>query len=252
MDAEKPAETGNPQLSRPHEGRWLAGVSAGLSRRLRLPVWMVRSSFILLALPLNSLLSFEWLWGSWFDWLAFPIMLSMAPFGLFWSPIGWGVVLYLTGWMIIPLKEAGIPGYNERTFNLTYLQRAIIYMAIPLITPYIAAIYVFGIDHIIGNENWSGIENLFVFNSLTFWPSMLLLAAARFRIRGTLISSIICSGLFVVLWVIIHSDDSPLVLLILAPYNTVAVPVILLVIGLSEWYHRRRCKDQPKAEQQPV
>ena len=154
--------------------------------------------------------------------------------------------------MIIPSKEADIPGYNERSFNLRYPQRAIIYMAVSMITPYIAAIYVFGIDHIIGNEHWSGVENLFVFNSLTFWPSMLLLAAARFRIRGTLISSIICSGVFVVLWVIIYSDDSPLVFLILAPYNTVAVPVILLVIGLSEWYLRRTLKEQPKAEQRPV
>ena len=249
MDAEKPAETGNPQLSRPHEGRWLSGVSAGLSRRLRLPVWTVRSLFILLALPLDSMLSYEW-----FDhWLALLIIFfSIGPFEYLQLPVGWGVVLYLIGWMIIPSKDAVIPGYNERTSNLRYLQRAIIYLAIPLIIPYITTLYVFGIDYTNSNTNWSRIANYFAFTAIIFWPSMLLLATARFRIRGTLISSIICSGLFVVLWVIIHSDDSPLVLLILAPYNTVAVPVILLVVGLSEWYHRRTRKEQPKAEQQPV
>ena len=244
---------GKPQLLRPQEGRWIAGVSAGLSRRLRLPVWMVRSLFILLAFPFH-LLPIQ-LYELFDHWLALPIWIVIAPFGyhdyyfsvpyFYLVPVGWGVVLYLTGWMIIPRREDGYPGNQERKTRLTYPKRALVYLAVPLIAPLISYEYVSGIDHMI-NTDWEMRWVLLTFGSIVFWPSMLLLSAARFHIRGTLICSTVCFGLLVMLWVWIHPGESgSLSMLILASYNTVAVPIILLVIGLSELYRRRTGKDQP-------
>lgn len=158
-----------------------------------------------------------------------------------------GVVLYLTGWMIIPRIEDAYPGNQEQTTRLTYPIRALVYLAIPLIAILISYEYISGIDHMI-NTDWEMRWLLLTFGSIVFWPSMLLLSAARFRIRGTLICSTVCFGLLVILWVWIHPGKSgPLAMLILADYNTVAVPIILLVIGLSEWYRRRTGKDQAYA-----
>lgn len=54
-------------LHRPHEGRWLAGVAAGLSRRFGVPVWILRIAFALLCFA-----------G------------------------GLGALLYVAGWLLIP------------------------------------------------------------------------------------------------------------------------------------------------------
>ena len=56
-------------LHRPRDGRWLAGVAAGLARRFGVPVWIVRAAFILICFV-----------G------------------------GLGALLYLVGWLLIPAE----------------------------------------------------------------------------------------------------------------------------------------------------
>ena len=58
---------GNTSLHRPVEGRWLAGVAAGLALRFDLPVWLIRAIFILLCFV-----------------------------------AGLGFFLYVAGWLLIP------------------------------------------------------------------------------------------------------------------------------------------------------
>jgi signal transduction histidine kinase len=61
-----------PKATRPVRGRWVAGVAAGLAQHLRVPLWMVRVAFVLLALS-----------G------------------------GIGIVLYVAFWAVLPLDAAG-------------------------------------------------------------------------------------------------------------------------------------------------
>ena len=58
---------GTTSLHRPDEGRWLAGVAAGLGRRFGVPVWIIRIAFALLCFA-----------G------------------------GLGALLYLAGWLLVP------------------------------------------------------------------------------------------------------------------------------------------------------
>ena len=62
-----------PSLHRPEQGRLLAGVAAGLARRLEWPAWTVRLAFVLLCIPL-----------------------------------GLGLFLYLAGWFFIPREGAAL------------------------------------------------------------------------------------------------------------------------------------------------
>jgi phage shock protein C len=50
-------------ISRVRQGRWIAGVCAGLARRLSVPVWVVRGVFVVLILfPISSALLYVTLW----------------------------------------------------------------------------------------------------------------------------------------------------------------------------------------------
>ena len=230
MDAEETTETGKPQLLRPTEGRWIAGVAVCLSRRFRIPVWIVRTLFVLLTLPLlTGLLLFDLLAGTEdrFSWLTFPAMLAMFPFGVL-IPVGWGAVLYLMGWMMIPREDATFLGRKERTALLSYPAKALIYLTVSLIATWVGSRYYYA------KYNYTPGDLIFLFASV-FWPSLLVLAAARFRILGTIISSIVGFGLVVLLWVGYTTVEDSTSLMGLLGFNTVTMPPALLVIGLREW-----------------
>lgn len=89
-------------LCRPHQGRWLAGVSAGLSIRSGVPVWIIRIAFFLLCFA-----------G------------------------GLGILLYLAGWLLIPAEGETEPilrvwsdaGQSRRWVGVILVGLAVIILA---------------------------------------------------------------------------------------------------------------------------
>ena len=73
-----------------------------------------------------------------------------------------------------------------------------------------------------------------------FWPSLLVLAAARFRTLGTVTISIAGFGLIVLSWVLYANAEDSTSLMGLIMVNTVTVPPALLIIWVAEWQRRQR------------
>ena len=234
MDTEERVESGRRQLLRPVKGRWIAGVAAGVSCRFRIPVWIVRTLLVLLTLPFSYYPLFVLLdrWDDSRSWLALPALLAMQPFEPF-LPVGWGMVLYLMGWIMIPREDAAFLKYEKGTALLPYPGRAGVYLAASLIaswagSQYYAAKY---------NE---GLYELIYLFATVFWPFLLVLAAARFRALGTVISLIVGCGLIVLAWVLYANAEDSTSLMGIVMINTVTVPPALLIIWLAEWHRRRR------------
>jgi phage shock protein C len=72
------------EWTRPREGRWLVGVCAGLARRFGVSVSMVRLAFILATVF-----------------------------------VGWGVVVYLALWIVMPLEPLQLPPPSQTTIQAT-------------------------------------------------------------------------------------------------------------------------------------
>lgn len=143
------------------------------------------------------------------------------------------MVLYLMGWIMIPREDAAFLRYEKGTALLPYPGRAGVYLAASLIaswagSQYYAAKY---------NE---GLYELIYLFATVFWPFLLILAAARFRALGTVISLIVGCGLIVLAWVLYANAEDSTSLMGVIMINTVTVPPALLVIWLAEWYRRRR------------
>lgn len=234
MDTEETVESESRQLLRPVKGRWIAGVAAGVSRRFRIPVWIVRILLVLLTLPLSYYPLFELIDNvdDRLSWLALPALLAMQPFGII-LPVGWGMVLYLMGWIMIPREDAEFLGYEKRMALLPYPGRAGIYLAASLIASWAGSQYY--------ATRYSEVPyDLILLFTVVFWPSLLVLAAARFRALGTVISAITGCGLVVLSWVLYANAEDSTSLMGLLIVNTVTTPPALLVIWLAEWQRRRR------------
>jgi phage shock protein C len=54
--------TSRPRLVRPRDGKWIAGVCAGLADRFGLPRWMVRLAFVIFGLVGAGELAYIVLW----------------------------------------------------------------------------------------------------------------------------------------------------------------------------------------------
>lgn len=224
MDAQT-VEPGRQRLLRPVKGRWIVGVAAGVSRRFRIPVWIVRPLFVLFSFPLifwfdpfTDLMEVE---NEFVSDLAFAASLASLPLG-FIFPVGFGAVLYLIGWMMIPREDAPFLGGKERTTILPYSGRAGIYLAASLIAAWVGSLF------------YAASPFLF---AAAFWPSLLVLAAARFHILGMATSSIVGFGLVIFLGFLSAQDPPNFMVLVI---NTMTVPPALLTIGLAEQWHRRR------------
>ena len=234
MDTEETVEPGKRQLLRPVKGRWIAGVAAGVSWRFRIRVWIVRTLLVLLTLPFSYYRLFILLDSRDADlsWLAFPALLATLPFGPL-LPVSWGMVLYLMGWIMIPREDAAFLRYEKGTALLPYPGRAGIYLVTSLIASWVGSQYY--------ATRYSEVpyELIYLFATV-FWPSLLVLAAARFRALGTVISSIAGFGLVVLSWVLYANAEDSTSLMGLIMVNTVTVPPAMLIIWLAEWQRRQR------------
>ena len=239
MDTKETVEPGSRQLLRPVKGRWIAGVAAGVSCRFRIPVWIVRTLLVLLSLSLSYYYFFSLLASrdGPLSSLVFFVLLAMSPMG--WLiPVGWGVVLYLMGWMMIPREDSAFLGSEGGKPLLPYPGRFGTYLAASLIatwvgSQYFAAKYDIKYNIILDNDIHS-------FAS-AFVPFLLVLAAARFRILGTVIISIVIFGFVLRLWMnLTDAENTTDYLMGVIVLNTVTTPPALLAIGLAEWQHRRR------------
>ena len=237
MDTEERVEPGRRRLLRPVKGRWIAGVSAGLSRRFRIPVWIVRPLFVLFFLPIifwfdpfYNLMEVE---NEFLSDLAFAASLALLPLGILF-PVGFGPVLYLIGWMMIPREDAPFLGGKEQKAILPYSGRAGIYLVASLIAAWVGSLF------------YTVYPFLF---AAVFWPSLLVLATARFRILGIATSSIVGSGLIIFLGFLNARDNPSFMILVI---NTMTVPPALLIIGLAEQWRRRRITNDQSAEERPV
>ena len=235
MDTEETVEPGSRQLLRPVKGRWIAGVAAGVSSRLRIRVWIVRTLLVLLTLPFSYyplFISLDRSRDADLSWLAFPALLATLPFGPL-LPVSWGIVLYLMGWMMIPREDAAFLRYEKGTALLPYPGRAGIYLAASLIASWVGSQYY--------ATRYSEVpyELIYLFAAV-FWPSLLVLAAARFRALGAVTSSIAGFGLIILSWVLYANAEDSTSLMGLIMVNTVTVPPALLIIWVAEWQRRQR------------
>ena len=235
MDTEKTVESGRRQLLRPVKGRWIAGVAAGVSCRFHIPVWIVRTLLVLLSLSLSYYYFFSPLdsWNYPLSWLVELVLLAMSPMGWF-IPVGWGMVFYLMGWIMIPREDAVFLGSERGKPLLPYSGRFGTYLAASLIATWVGSQY-FAVKY-----NFIPYDEINAFAS-AFVPILLVLAAARFGIPGTVIISIVILGFIVRLWMNLtdasNTTDYFMGVIVL---NIVTTPPALLIIGLAEWQHRRR------------
>lgn len=237
MDTEETVEPGRRRLLRPVKGRWIAGVAAGLSRRFRIPVWIVRPLFVLLSLPyifwFNPFYYLIEVENEFLSELAFAASLASLPFGILF-PVGFGAVLYPIGWMMIPRENAPFLGGKEQKAVLPYSGRVGIYLAASLIAAWVVSPF------------YPVFPFLF---AAAFWPSLLVLATARFHILGMATSSIVGCGLIIFLGFLNAQDNPSFMVLVI---NTMTVPPALLIIGLAEQWRRRRITNDQSAEETHV
>ena len=260
MTAEEPTRPVERPLHRPAQGRWIAGVAAGLSNRFRIPVWIVRTAFVLAAttafwmpLPeLENLLDITWMM------LSIDVLL-LSTFGDPLLPLSFGLVIYLMGWIIIPKEGAEVPGSESGSAWSSYWGRAIIYLMATLIGSWLGTLYgevlyslryytsrdvfiviermllwIFRLD----NSNYP-FETIFLF-AWAYLPSILVLAAARFRTLGTVLSATVSCLTVSLMWLVVIHTMGTAAARDLIVINTLTVPLALAVTATTEWRRRRR------------
>lgn len=213
----------------------MAGVAVGVSCRFHIPVWIVRTLLVLLSLSLSYYYFFLPLdsWNYPLSWLVHLGLLAMSPMG--WLiPVGWGVVLYLMGWIMIPREDSAFLGSEGGKPLPPYSGRFGIYLVASLIATWIGSQYFAAKYNVIPDDEIYSFASAFV-------PFLLVLAAARFGIPGTVIISIVVFGFVLRLWMNLtdaeNTTDYSMGVIVL---NTVTTPPALLVIWLAEWQRRRR------------